>query len=332
MCVCVCVCVPVCVPRIHARNAPPTADARSGVVPVGPARLSQRREEDGDRRQPAERRSPTAKVLTRAAAKLQRLVGDTAGGGRPAGTSVTTAASTAAASAEGRPRTGSGERRSGSKAGAVQRDSERHHVAHKAGAGQRHHGADTYVHSSSTLHTHSRGGNAQSARGLSHRLAADTSVTTSCRPWSSVYPAQSCRGRRLSDVSDDVAPRTLSARAFRERILSEYSVADSPGAQGLFFGRAAEPSIALVRERERRASCGNGVGNDVARAAVKRAALSQAQRARQGVPGTEHVALWRVAAGFVFRTGVVVISAGAVLGVIAMYIYIYQALQRSMAL
>ena len=81
VCVCVCVCVPVCVPRTHARNAPPTADARSGVVPVGPARLSQRREEDGDRRQPAERRSPTAKVLTRAAAKLQRLVGDTAGGG-----------------------------------------------------------------------------------------------------------------------------------------------------------------------------------------------------------------------------------------------------------
>ena len=85
VCVCVCVCVPVCVPRTHARNAPPTADARSGVVPVGPARLSQRREEDGDRRQPAERRSPTAKVLTRAAAKLQRLVGDTAGGGETGG-------------------------------------------------------------------------------------------------------------------------------------------------------------------------------------------------------------------------------------------------------
>ena len=308
--------------------------------------------------------------MTRAAAKLQRLdlfqrlVGDTAVGVRRA------------ASAEGRPRTGSGERRSGRKAGTVQRDLQRHHVVDKAGAVQRdlqrHHGADTYVYSSSTLHTHSRGGNAQSARGRSHRLAADTSVTTSCRPWSSytckntsVYPAQSCRERRLSDVSvqsddvapgklslvywgrsfqerrlsdvsDDVAPGTRSARAFRERILSEYSVTDSPGAQGLFFGRAAEPSIALVRERERRASCGNGVGNDVARAAVKRAALSQAQRARHGVPGTAHVPLWRVAAGFVFRTGcdtgVVVISAGAVLGVMAMYIYIYQALQRSMAL
>ena len=170
---------------------------------------------------------------------------------------------------------------------------------------------------------------AQSCRG---RRLSDVSDDVAPSKLSLVYSSRSFQERRLSDVSDDVAPRKLSARAFRERILSEYSVADSPGAQGLFFGRAAEPSIALVRERERRASCGNGVGNDVARAAVKRAALSQAQRARQGVPGTEHVALWRVAAGFVFRTGVVVISAGAVLGVIAMYIYIYQALQRSMAL
>ena len=169
-------------------------------------------------------------------------------------------------------------------------------------------------------------------RSFQQRRLSDVSDDVAPSKLSLVYSSRSFQERRLSDVSDDVAPRKLSAWAFRERILSEYSVADSPGAQGLFFGRAAEPSIALVRERERRASCGNGVGNDVARAAVKRAALSQAQRARQGVPGTEHVALWRVAAGFVFRTGVVVISAGAVLGVIAMYIYIYQALQRSMAL
>ena len=280
------VCVPMCVTLTHACNAPPAADARSGVVPVGPGR---RRDS-----------SPTAKVLTRAAAKLQCLVGD-AVGVRPAVTSVTTAASTARS--EGRPRSLGSDRsvtqRSGSKAGPVQRRNV----------------ADAY---SSALHTHSRGGNAQSARGL----AAGASVTTSCRQWSS---ARSFRETRLSDVrrSDNVAPSKRSTQWFRETRLSEYSVTDSPGAQCLLFGRASEPSIELVRER--RASCGNGVGNGVARVAAKRAA----PRARQRLPDTEHVPLWRVAADLVLGTCVVVITAGSVLGVMAMY---GQALQRSMAL
>ena len=271
-CVCVCARAPMCVPLTHACNVRPAADAadvRSGVGPSGRGRR-------GDRRQlpEQERRSPTAKVLTHAAAKLQRLLGDTVGV-RAAVTSGTTAAS----KAEGRPQSYSSERRPGSKAGAVQRRNV----------------ADACMYSS-TLHTHPRGGNvpgsAQSARGLA--------AATSCRHWCS---AQSLPETRLGDVSTNVAPSQLS---------SDPSI-----------GRASEPSIALLRKQ--RASCGNGVGNDVARAAVKRTA----QSAQQSMPDTEHVPLWRVAADLVFRTGVLVITAGVVLGVVAMY---GQAHQRSMGL